>query len=149
MTLRISSGLRDAVVTNYGLGQMMQSGFIQIFSGEQPLTPDEPPNGVLLAQITQDGLPIPIPGDSAGGLQLIGGDIGEIVNYGNWIIVGVSGGTPGWWRFVAGNIDPGGYSNTACRIDGSVAECITGLPEFITGSTMLPMSRFSLTLPLQ
>ena len=149
MTLRISSGLRDAVVTNYGLGQMMQLGFIQVFSGGQPVTPDEPPNGALLAQITQGGLPIPIPGDSAGGLQLIGGGVGEIVNYGDWTITGVSGGTPGWWRFVAGNIDPGGYSTTACRIDGTVADCITGLPEIITGSTMIPMSSFSLIIPLQ
>ena len=71
------------------------------------------------------------------------------MNYGNWVFVGVAGGTPGWWRFVAGNIDPGGYSNTACRIDGSVVECITDLPGIITSATTLPMSRFSLTIPFQ
>lgn len=149
MTVRISSGLRDAVVTNYGLGIMMQYGHIQVFAGTQPASPDEPPSGALLAQITQDGLPIPVPGDDAGGLMLVGGAVGEVVNLGNWIIKGVADGTAGWWRFVAGNIDPGGYSTTACRVDGTVTECITDMPTTITSVLTLPMSKFSLTLPHQ
>ena len=147
MTIRISSGLRSEIITNYGLGRVIQYGYIQIYDGLQPASADEAPSGVLLAVITQDGLPTPTPSDDSGGLQLVQAGIGQIVNQGEWVIKGVDSGTPGWWRFVGGNPDAGGFSEEASRVDGAVADCITGLPATITPSTSMPMSQFSLTLP--
>ena len=141
----MSSGLRDAVITNYGVGMAMNHGHIQIYSGEQPATPDLQSQGRLLAFVTQDGLPVPIPGDEAGGLQLRHGRTGEIVNQGTWVLKGVADGVPGWWRFVELQIDPDTNSTTAFRIDGSVGDSLFGVPESISATDVIPVASFSLS----
>lgn len=148
MTIRMSSGLRTAVVTNYGVGIMMQYGHILIFSGAQPASADDAPPGTLVARVTQNGLPAPVPGSDAGGLQLkAGARTGELANLGEWVLKGVAPGTPGWWRFVALDIDPGQQSTTACRIDGAVGESLLSIPPSITAATTLVVEGFSLRFP--
>lgn len=144
MTVRMSSGLRHAAITNYGVGRMMNGGYIQIFTGVQPPSADEQATGALLALITQDGLALPLPGDAAGGLRLRGGRLGEIVHEGNWVMKCIASGIPGWWRFVSQQIDPGVYSQSAPRIDGSVGESLLEIPPEITASAVIPVAGFSL-----
>lgn len=150
MTIRLSSGLRDSIVSNYGLGAMMYKGHIQVYSGAQPASADMPPTGTLLAFVTQDGLPIPVPGDDVGGLMLqLGANAGELVNDGSWVMKGVASGTPGWWRFVAAPIDAGMLSVTACRIDGAVGDSIAPALGPVTPATSETLAGFLLTLPYQ
>lgn len=150
MTIRLSSGLRDAVVTNYGLGAMLFRGYIQVYSGDQPDSADMPPAGTLLASITQGGLPIPVPGNDAGGLLLqLGAYAGEIINDGTWTLKGVATGTPGWWRFIATPLDAGLLSSTACRMDGAATDSISPAIGQITSATRLELDGFLLTLPHQ
>ena len=144
MTVRMSSGLRHAVVTNYGVGMMMNGGYIQVFSGGQPPSADDQATGTLLGFITQDGLPLPLPGDSEGGLQLRGGRIGEIVNDGNWVLKCVTAGAPGWWRFVSQQIDPGVFSQSAVRIDGCVGDSLFEIPPSLTAQSTTPVAGFTL-----
>lgn len=148
MTLRLSSGLRDAVITNHGLGSLINGGYIQVFSGEQPETADMPPTGTLLATITQEGLPIPIPGSDEGGLMVqLGPAVGELVSLGTWRLRGLAAGDPGWWRFVGSGPDNGAYSSTLCRIDGAATDSIVPALAPITAATDIAMGGFSLSFP--
>lgn len=147
MTIRLSSGLRTAVVTNYGLGSVLQYGHIRIYSGAQPPTADAPPSGTLLAVVSADGI-TPVPGLTTGGLELEGnGYPGELVKAGNWIIDGVASGTPGWWRFVGNAYDNNSYSVTLPRMDGGVGLSLMLGITSITAATNLPVEAFNLILP--
>lgn len=145
MTIRLSSGLRDAVVTNYGLGAMLFGGHLQIYSGEQPASADMAPSGTLLALVTQDGKPT-----TAGGLKLTyGPKVGELINDGAWVLKGVASGAPGWWRFVGAHPDDGTQSAYFARLDGAVGDSVQDMPALIADTTVLPIGGFLLSLPSQ
>lgn len=144
MTIRMSTGLCHAVITDYGVGRMMYGGHIAVYSGSQPTSADLPAPGMLMARITQNGAPPPTQIGDAGGLHLQVGGVGEIVNEGDWVMTCVAGGTPGWWRFHAAEIDPGDESEAAYRIDGTVGESIHEIPATLTSGETLPVASFSL-----
>lgn len=145
MTIRLSSGLRDAVVTNYGLGAMLFGGHIQIYTGEQPASPDMPPPGTLLGTVTQDGKPV-----ATGGLKLTyGPKVGELINDGVWVLKGIASGAPGWWRFVGAHPDDGAQSAYFARLDGAVGDSVQDMPALIADTTALPIGGFLLSLPFQ
>ncbi|ABM32299.1 hypothetical protein QRO11_15330 [Paracidovorax citrulli] len=150
MTIRLSSGLRRAIVTNYGLGSMLQYGHIRIYSGSQPRTADEAPPGVLLAIVSADGV-TPVPGTPTGGLGVAGGDDpGALVKAGNWVIRGVANGIPGWWRFVGGaERDPDTFSDYFPRMDGAVGESLLLGMDSITTDTNRAVALFNLVLPAE
>ena len=144
MTIRLSSGLRDAVVSSRGVGAALAGGHLLIYAGPQPADASSPPTGALLARVTQDGAAVP----GLGGLKLkLGSGFGEIVNDGAWVLRGVSDGTPGWWRFVGAATDTGAHSNLLYRLDGTVAECVTGMPESIASDMNLLVAGFLLSIP--
>lgn len=144
MTIRMSPGLCHAAITDYGVGRMVQGGYIAIYSGAQPPSASTSAPGTLLARITQDGAPMPIQFGDEGGLNLQPGGIGEIVNAGNWVMTCVASGTPGWWRFYAAEIDLGDDSQIAYRIDGTVGESVHEIPATLTSGETLPVASFSL-----
>ena len=144
MTIRLSSGLRDAVISNYGLGAMLFRGHIQIYTGEQPASADMPPSGTLLATVTQDGKAAP--GD--GGLQMkLGPTAGDLVHSGAWVLKGVASGVPGWWRMVGPHADAGELSTFFARLDGSVPEGVQDMPPLITAAMVMPVAGFLLSFP--
>lgn len=144
MTIRLSSGMRDAVVSNYGIGAVLFGGHIQVFTGPQPASADMPPSGTLLARITQDGADAP----GAGGLRLqLGVNAGELCSDGAWVIKGVASGIPGWWRFVGADPDDGQLSTSVYRMDGTVAEATQDMPTLVSLSTATPLAGFTLTFP--
>ena len=147
MTIRLSSGLRSAVVTNTGVGACTQYGHIRIYSGAQPPTADAPPTGTKLALISADGI-TPVPGTTTGGLELQGsGYPGELVMRGDWVIKGFTTGTPGWWRFVGPAYDNDTSSVYLYRIDGPVGDSLVLGTNTITPATSLAVAAFSLILP--
>ena len=150
MTLRLSSGLRDAIATNYGLGRLLNKGCIEVYSGTQPEFADLPPSGVLLARITQDGLAPPTAWNEAGGLQLqLGMIAGDLINKGVWVLKGVASGSPGWWRFLVPKHDEGLLSLSSHRIDGAAGDSMTQVPPTITPATVTEVAEFRINLPYQ
>lgn len=149
MTIRLSSGMRDAVISNHGVGATLANGYIQVYSGPQPDSPDMPPTGTLLGIITQEGAGEPTPYAPEGRLRLqLAEEVGAICNSGDWVYTGVAGGTPGWWRYRLLS-DGGEASTTKCRLDGAVEDSfIPALPSSSPGATV-PIISFTLVLPFQ
>lgn len=122
MTIRMSSGLRTAMMADTGMAAAMRDGYILIYSGPQPESPDKAPTGSLLGHITTNGSPPPsYQAGFAGSLRFYADRPGSLINRGDWVISGHRAGKPGWWRFVTYD-DRGGTSSKAYRIDGSVGE---------------------------
>jgi len=145
--INLSSALRAAMATDYGLGAMMQLGCIKIFTGLPPLDADSSEQGTLLGTITQDGLPF-IPGQTQGGLKLKAGPmVGACQNDGNWSLNVTQTGTAGWWRFVWNSPDSGASNEFTPRIDGRIGEGLW-LPNknLVTGGSLL-ISSFSFLIP--
>lgn len=149
MTIRLSSALRTAMVTNFGLGYLLQGGAIQLYAGTQPASADAAPTGAILATITKDGLALPTTGAPGGGLQLEQGiDAGTLARRGNWILKGVAAGTFGWWRFAALNSPFAGASSTAFRLDGAAGDSFDPAEiSAITEAMEASIPAFLLTLP--
>lgn len=148
MTIRLSSALRTALVTNFGLGYLLQNGHIAIYTGEQPASADAAATGTLIANITTGGGPVPTPEAHASGLYVQAGTTpGTLVDAGSWVMKGVASGEFGWWRWNALGA-PAGLSTAAYRMDGAVGDAflIADLAP-ITAETLLTIPSFRLTYP--
>lgn len=145
--IRLSSGLRTSIITNYGLGMLMQLGRIYLYDGPQPEYADAAPTSVKLAVVCQDGI-IPAANVDAGGLQLRGGpDAGTLINDGTWVLKGLATGTPLWWRFVWNGEDNEAASSYYPRIDGQVGESLVLSAATVGPATAVPISSFFLVFP--
>lgn len=121
MALNFSTGLRNAMLDSTGLRTALAAGVINIYSGPQPSSADDPIQGTFLAQVTVDSLPWN-PGSPDNGLNLdvpVNGVIAKVAAE-NWSFKGASDGVAGWFRFVGNAPDDGSASTTLPRIDGSV-----------------------------
>ncbi len=120
MTIRFSTGLRNAIAGNVGFVGALDYGIIEVRSGPQPLTADAAPTGTLLCVYTKDGAAF-TPGETTNGLNLdppVNGVVQKSSD--NWKGVGLAAGNAGWFRFKANAADADGVSTTAVRMDGSV-----------------------------
>ena len=89
MTIRMSSGLRTALMADTGMAAAMQDGYILIYSGPQPESPDKAPTGSLLGHITTNGSPPPsLHAGFAGSLRFYADRPGSLINRGDWVISG-------------------------------------------------------------
>jgi hypothetical protein len=146
--IRLSSGLRNALATSYGLSVMLAYGHIQVFTGTQPDTADNTPTGTLLGIVCTDGI-TPVVGDSAGGLEMQLTSPGVLQQHGNWTLKVAVTGVAGWWRFVWAAHDDGSASLFYPRIDGSVGDSLT-LSDLVLGAgALIEDVSFKLTLPSQ
>lgn len=149
MTIRMSSALKTAIATNYGLGQLLQGGHIRLYSGEQPAGADAAPTGTYLGYITRQGLPVPSIISPQGGLLLQQSPsiAGQLLRRDQWLLTGVATGVFGWWRWVSINQNPDGISTTAYRLDGSAEDSFSeGVIGAITAATRASIALFSLTI---
>ena len=144
--IRLSSGLRRALVTTTGLGSMLNGGHIALYGGAQPESADDGATTEPLALITQDGAMAL----EARGLLLAQGEAaGTLTHSGVWILTGLAAGTATWWRFMGDPYDTGAETGPLLpRLDGAVGEGLeaTGLPEIVPESAV-EVLRFLLTLP--
>lgn len=119
MTVKLSTGLRDKMLNGGaggGLKGSLAGGFINIYSGPQPLTADTAATGTLLGTVTESG-------DGATGLNFdtaSGGVIAKAVLE-TWKFTGLAAGTAGWFRFYPATGNPATTSTSEARIDGSIA----------------------------
>jgi hypothetical protein len=121
---RFSTGLRNAVAGEFGIGVMMNGGVIRVYGGTQPTTPDAPPGTAELGRVTTEGrVFIPADDPNAAGLYLRLISPGSLVadaDMGVWRLVGSATGTATWWRWNWRWEDPDSQSEFYPRIDGTV-----------------------------
>ena len=118
MAFRLSTGLRTAMVGGDGVKDLLNNGWIDIFTGSQPATADAVETGTKLARIsstsgtaTTDGVKF---GTAAAGVLPIGTPA--------WNGIVLVAGVAGWARFYgsSGTAGLAGSSGTAIRCDMSV-----------------------------
>lgn len=145
--INLSTALRSAMATEYGLMAMMRYGCIKVFNGEPPTTADIAEQGDLLGTITQDGVPF-VAGTSQGALLLEAGPTnGACMNSGNWKLTVTKSGVAGWWRFVWNGADYGTGEEWAPRVDGRIGEGLI-LPEtFLMEGDVLDVRSFFFVIP--
>lgn len=145
--IRFSSGLRQAVMNEYGLGLMMNGGTIRIYDGTMPGSPDEPPNGTQLARITTEGRAF-IPGNDTvdAGLLLYNVFPGVLIDDGRWYLSGKATGTAKWWRWCWAGADSQDSSTYYPRIDGDVGAALKLNSIIIHSTDYFRIERFYMEL---
>jgi hypothetical protein len=134
MAMRLSTGLRDALVGTggYGFGEIMNNGWLDIYSGAQPASADYAETGTKLVRISStsgqgatDGLKF---GTAGSGVLTIGTPA--------WNGTIQADGVAGWARFYASSGTGGqtGTSGTAIRFDISVG--VSGADLNLTHTTL-------------
>lgn len=146
--INLSTALRAAMATEYGLMAMMQYGCIKVFDGDPPLTADMAEQGQLLATITQDGVPFQW-GTMQGALNMEPGPTnGACQKLGAWKVTVTTSGQAGWWRFVWNGYDGGEANEWVPRVDGRIGEGLI-LPDstLISGDVLDVESFFFIIQP--
>lgn len=113
MTIKVSTGLRNAVLGTSSLDAALDLGFIKIYSGAAPASADDAATGTLLCTIsvnsTGTGLTFDAP--SGGVMAKAAAEV--------WSGVNAASGTAAYYRHV-GPADTGALSTTEPRLQGSV-----------------------------
>lgn len=147
--IRLSTALRNAVASNYGLGMAMNKGVIRLYSGTAPDTPDDAPTGTLLGAITTNGSAY-IPGvtkDTAGlVVHLL--SPGILAKTGIWRLIGSQSGTATWFRWYSSQIDDFGSNTNFLRIDGDIGTDLFLSDPALTAATDVQISEFILQLEM-
>ena len=115
MAIQMNQAFKNEVLFTRGIIDLLYYGVIRVYSGTQPVNPNDAPTGTQLGQITTDGNAW-TPGQSAGGLRLSpvpGYSLISKPQIDPWVLSVSSSGTAGWWRFIAD-------ANTSAWIDGAV-----------------------------
>jgi hypothetical protein len=112
MALKLSTGLRNAMLDTGSFKATMADGFLKIYSGTPPATADAAVTGTLLCIISDNGTGTGLDlGAAASGA--IPKDPAQV-----WSGTNVAGGTASYFRFV-GNTDTGVSSTTEFRVQGT------------------------------
>jgi hypothetical protein len=121
MTIKFSTGLRNNLAGSTGFAGTFANGVIEIYTGPQPLSADNPPTGTLLGYVTTDGLPFAA-GSPTNGLTFDAPASGTVSKAAaaTWKTTGIAQGTAGWFRLKGNAADAGAQSTTAVRMDGSI-----------------------------
>jgi len=123
MTIRASTGLKNAMLGTVGMKGALANGVLRIYSGAQPATANAAASGTLLNEITLDGGAF-THGVATNGLNWDNPIDGTISKppADTWVGSGIANGTAGWARFCANPLDDGSESATLSRIDMSVGK---------------------------
>ena len=122
MTLKLSTGLRNAMAGTTGFAGALANGCIEIRSGPQPATADAAVSGVLLGLVSKDAGAF-TPGSPTNGLNWAAAANGGVAKVAgdNWKFVGIAAGIAGHFRFRGNAADAGAASAVLPRMDGSLA----------------------------
>lgn len=121
MTIRFSTGLRDDMLGSTGLQAALANGRLELRSGPQPASADDPDAGTLLCLITLASGAF-TPGTATNGINF-DDPASAVINKAaaeTWSGNAVAAGTIGHFRFKGNAVDTGGSSTTLPRVDGSV-----------------------------
>ncbi len=116
MTVQLSTGLRNKMLdggASGGIKGALTLGFINIYSGPQPLSADSAATGTLLGTVSVDagGTGLTFESAAAGVLAKKASE--------TWRFIGLANGTAGYARFYPAGGNPAVSSGTEARIDGA------------------------------
>ena len=145
MSLRLSTGLRQALLGSSDLKDVFTAFFIDIYSGLQPSSADAAPTGTKLCTFFNDGV--------ATGLNFDPPVAGVISKKSTetWSGTAVATGTAGWFR-VRLAADTGALSTTDKRLDGACSTSgaeLNGPSLAIQSGAVQTINTFALTEPAQ
>lgn len=122
MTIKLSTGLRNAMAGTIGFAGALNGGVALVYSGPQPLSADAAPTGTLLGRVTLNGGAW-LAGDPTNGLVLDAAVAGGVAKPSTaiWKLIGLAAGTIGWMRVVGNAPDDGSVSTVLPRLDCAVA----------------------------
>jgi len=78
MTVRLSTGLRNALAKQLSIGDALRNGIIEIYSGAQPASADAAPTGTLLCTISSSSGAVTSEVVATGTVTLTGGASGSV-----------------------------------------------------------------------
>lgn len=151
MTVQVSSKFKELILGASSFASIFNGGRILIYSGAQPPSADNPIQGSLLAQITNEGQAW-VPNGSAAGLNFtLSGVWAANDPTQAWRLKGSGTGGAGWFRLVGKSIDNGDYSLAAPRIDGTIgtggAADMKLVTTAMTPTLDLPIQQFLFSFP--
>jgi len=135
MALKISTGLRNAMLSGGTLKATLDGGFIHIYSGTAPASPNDAITGTLLATIYSDGSTAGLNFDISAADGVLAKAPAEV--WDNNVETNVASGTATHYLHVASGESDGtaiGASTTAARILGTVGTAGT---DMVMGNTTL------------
>lgn len=118
MTVRLSTGLRNKMLdggASGGIKGALNLGFINIYSGSQPLSADSAATGTLLGTVSVNGGGAGLTFDPS-----VSGTISKAAAE-VWKFNGLANGTAGWFRHYPAGGNPANSSTSEARIDGAIA----------------------------
>jgi len=133
MAVRLSVPAANSLLS--GLKTALDSGFIAIFSGSQPTSPQDAANGTLLATFSLDGDGTGLTWDAPSNNKL------KKPTAANWSSTASATGTAAWCRVYGAGDNPSSASTSKARVDmvcsrtGS-SECILSTTSIVSGGTV-------------
>lgn len=153
--IRFSTGLRNALAGEYGLGIMMNGGVMRVYGETMPASPDIAPGTPILGTITTEGRPfVPVYDTHDAGLLLQIVTPGALTNSGNWSLVGIAFGEATWfrwhWKWEDDLLDGTYYP----RIDGDIGLLASNSALRLTSRTVTPstnrsIEQFFMQIPME
>lgn len=144
MALRLSTGLRQALLGTQDFQTEFNLSFINIYSGSQPSSADDAATGTLLATIYSNGVSIGVTFDAP-----VAGAISKAAAE-TWSGTAGASGTAGWFRLYEATDVPSSSSTVNSRIDGNIATSGANMNmsnTFIASGAVQTVSTFTITLP--
>ena len=145
MAVKLSTGLRQGVAITGSLKNLLDNGFIRIYSGTEPASADASiGSAVLMNEISAGGTGTPVTWEATAPGGVLSKSVAE-----NWTGNIIEGGNPVFFRYVLSS-DTGDASSTAVRIQGSAG--VLGKDLFIAELPMVTgqpqsFSLFQIALP--
>ena len=116
MSIKISTGLRNAMLASSSVKGALDDGFVNIYAGSVPATADDTiSSATLLCTISVDSTGTGVTFDAAAASGVLAKNSGEI-----WSGINVESGTATFYRHV-GDADTGASSTTQPRIQGTIS----------------------------
>ena len=144
----LSTGLRDALISQYGFGTIMNFGVIRVFGGTRPTSSDAAAGSTPLAEITTEGrVFVPETDPNGAGISLQVVSPGAITHEGVLRIKGSETGLATWWRWSWLGADDLDYSLYVPRVDGDAGIELFLRSYNITPATDEEVGRFVFSLP--
>jgi len=144
MALRLSTGLRQALLGSAAFQAEFALSFINIYTGSQPSDADAAATGTLLATIYSDGAAVGISFDAP-----VAGVIEKAVAQ-TWSGTAGAEGTAGYFRLFEAGGNPAILSTTESRIDGNIATSGANMNmsnTFVANGAVQTVSTFAITMP--